>query len=621
MRFERSILFLVTRVCVAALLLLAASACSDRETPGVAHTPAASSFLLVTVDTMRADRIGAYGDGSARTPVMDALAARGARFTNAFAVAPITLPSHASMLTGRYPPGHGARHNGMRIDPDIPTMAEVLAGRVFATAAFVGAFPLDRRFGLNKGFQTYGDRLPRAADGRLANERPGADVIDEALAWLDQHHDQRFFLWVHLFEPHAPYGDARSGRSVAERYGDEIAESDRQIGRLLAGLRQAEASTLIAVASDHGEAFGEHGEIAHSIFVYDTTLRVPWILAGPGISPQVIGAPVSLADLAPTVMARLGSNAFDADGVDLGGVLDGRPAAERTLYAESFAPLLDFGWSPLRAVRAGGWKYIAAPTPELYHVAEDGAEIRNALPDARERAAALAAQVARYSSDQLAAPKREDPEARARLHALGYASGNRTGTPRPDPKDRRAQAARIAQVTSGELHGAALERQLREILAEESGNPLANLRLGYVLVESGRCAEAVSHFRMVIAAKSPSADPYLGLAACQAGRNDFRGAAETLRAADAVEPDNPVVLANLGLMLSDGGTPGDAIDPLQRALSTVPDLHQARFGLAVAFGRTGRRAEAAEQAQELLRRLPADAPQRGEVQRLLAAVK
>jgi arylsulfatase A-like enzyme/cytochrome c-type biogenesis protein CcmH/NrfG len=570
---------------------------------------------------MRADRLGAYGDGSARTPVMDALAARGARFTNAFAVAPITLTSHASMLTGRYPPGHGARHNGMRIDPDVPTMAEVLSRSGFATAAFVGAFPLDRRFGLNRGFQTYGDQMPRGADGRAANERPGAAVVDQALTWLDEKRGQRFFLWVHLFEPHAPYGEARSGPSVAERYGDEIAESDRQIGRLLAGLRQAEASTLIAVASDHGEAFGEHGEIAHSIFVYDTTLRVPWLLAGPGVSPQVVGAPVSLVDLAPTVMARLSSSPFDADGVDLGGVLDGRPAADRTLYAESFAPLLDFGWSPLRAVRAGGWKYIAAPTPELYHVAEDGAEIRNALPDARDRAASLAAQVARYSSDQLAVPKRDDPEARARLQALGYASGDRTETARPDPKDRRAQAARIAQVTSGELHGAVLERQLREILAEESGNPLANLRLGYVLLESGRCAEAVSHFRMVIAAKSPSADPHLGLAACQAGQKDFRRAAETLRAADAVEPGNPVVLANLGLMLSDGGAPGEALDPLQRALTIAPDLHQARFGLAVAFAREGRRAEAAAQAQELLQRLPAGVPQRAEVQRLLASLK
>jgi arylsulfatase A-like enzyme/Flp pilus assembly protein TadD len=621
LRFERSILFLVTRVCIAALLLLTASACSDRETPGGAHTPAARNFLLVTVDTMRADRLGAYGDASARTPVMDTLAARGARFTNAFAVAPITLPSHASLLTGRYPPGHGSRHNGMRVDPEVPTLAGVLAQHGFATAAFVAAFPLDRRFGLNHGFETYGDQMPRGADGRTANERPGAGVIDEARAWLEAHRGQRFFLWVHLFEPHAPYGDARSGRSVAERYGDEIAEADRQIGRLLERLREAEPSTLIAVASDHGEAFGEHGEIAHSIFVYDTTLRVPWILAGPGLDRQVIQTPVSLVDLAPTVLARLGAPALDTDGIDLGGLLTGRPAPDRTLYAESFAPLLDFGWSPLRTVRAGGWKYIAAPSPELYHVADDRDETRNALADAPGRATSLAAQVARYSSDQLPAPPGGDREAEGRLRALGYASGSRIATTRADPKDRRALAARIGQVTSGELHGVALERVLRDILEEDQGNPLANLRLGFVLLESRRCAEAVAHFRTTIEAKYPSADPHLGLAACQASQKDLRGAADTLRAAEAVEPGNPVVLANLGLMLSDGGNPRQAIGPLERALRRDPDLHQARFGLAVALARDGRRTEAAAQAQELLRRLPADAPQRGEVQRLLAAVK
>lgn len=606
------------------LLLLAcilAASCSRSEPVRPAAPPAAQNFLLITVDTMRADRVGAYGDRTARTPVMDALAARGARFEYAFAVAPITLPSHASMLTGRYPAGHGARHNGIRVDLAVPTIPDTLARNGFATAAFVAAFPLDRRFGLIKGFQTYSDQMPRGADGRVANERPGAAVVDEALAWLDQNRDRRFFLWVHLFEPHAPYGDARSGRPVAARYRDEIAESDRQIGRLLEGLGTAAPATLIAVTSDHGEAFGEHGEIAHSVFVYDTTLRVPWILAGPGVTPRVIEAPVSLVDLAPTTMALLGAGPFDADGVDLGDVLGGAPAPERTLYAESFAPLLDFGWSPLRTVRAGGWKYIAAPKPELYKVGADRAEARNVVDEASERAASLEAQVAKYSSDQLAVTKGGDREAEARLQALGYTSGSRAAMTRPDPKDRRAQAARIARVTSGELHGAPLERLLREILKEEPANPVANVRLGYVLLESQRCADAMPHFRTAIDARYPSADPHLGLAACQAAQKDFRRAAQTLRAADTLEPGNPVVLANLALMLSDGGTPEESLAPFQRALTLDPDMHQARFGLAIALARTGRRSEAAEQAQELLQRLPVDAPQRPEVERLLAAVR
>lgn len=616
----------VLRIAVAALLLVATSACRGEQS-APSPQPAsqtARSFLLITVDTMRADRIGAYGDASARTPVMDALAARGARFDNAFASAPITLPSHASMLTGRYPPGHGARHNGMRIDPAVPTVAEVLSKQGFATAAFVGAFPLDRRFGLHRGFSAYGDQMPRGVDGRSTNERSGSSVVDEALTWLAGHRGGRFFLWVHMFEPHAPYGDAARGGTSATRYGEEIAEADRQIGRLMAALGDATASTLVAVTSDHGEAFGEHGEIAHSVFVYDTTLRVPWILAGPGIAPRVplvIDAPVSLVDLAPTAMALLGAGAFDADGVALDAVLAGAAVPDRTLYAESFAPLLDFGWSPLRAVRAGGWKYIAAPRPELYHVAEDAAETRNITGETPDRSKALSAEVARYSSDQLTARPANDREADARLQALGYTSGSRTSSARPDPKDRKAMAARIAQVTSGELRGAPLERLLREILAEEPGNPLANLRLGYVLAESGRCPGAMPHFRKAIGAKYPSADPHLGLAGCQAAQGKPKEAAATLRSADAVEPGSPVVLANLGLMLSDAGEPIQAIAPLKSALSSSPDLHQARFGLAIALARAGRREEAAIEARELLRRLPPGAPQRPEVERLLSAVR
>jgi choline-sulfatase len=604
----------------AALLCCTACHAPQRgESPG--DGARVRSVLLITIDTLRADRVGAYGDTTARTPVMDGLAARGVRFTNAFAAAPITLTSHATILTGRYPPGHGARHNGMRMDLAVPTLADALAQRGLTTAAFVAAFPLDRRFGLIKGFQTYGDHLPRGDDGRPANERPGQMVVDDALGWLQQHRADRFFLWVHLFEPHAPYGDARTGRPLQARYADDVAEADRQVGRLLNALGEAASSTVVVLTADHGEAFGEHGEIAHSIFVYDTTLRVPLLIAGPGLDPRTVDAPVSLVDLAPTITKQLGAGAFDADGIDLSPVLAGAAPPNRALYAESFAPLLDFGWSPLRAVRSEGWKLISAPKAELYHVADDPQESKNAFDADRNRSASLQAQMDRFSTDRLSAERKTDPEAAARLQALGYVSGARAGTSRPDPKDRREIAAYIAQVTSGELHGAALERVLELILAAEPRNPLANLRHGYVLLESSRCNRAMPKFRIAIEEKYPSADPYLGLAACQAAQRDFTGAAATLRAADAVESGNPVVLANLGLVLSDGGHPESAIDPLQRALTTDPDLHQARFGLAIALARAGRRADASAQAQELLRRLPPNAPQRPEVERLADSLK
>ena len=600
--------------------LLFTAACRAQAPPTADSANTAQNLLLITIDTLRADRVGAYGDGLARTPALDSLAQRGVTFANAFAPTPITLPSHASLMTGRYPAGHRSRHNGMRLDLAVPTLAERLSRAGFATAAFVGAFPLDRRFGLIKGFQTYGDRLPRGADGRPANERPGSAVVDEAIAWLQRQSSGRTFLWVHLFEPHAPYGNPRSGQSPEARYRDEVAEADRQIARLMAALGDRQASTLIVATSDHGEAFGEHGEISHSVFVYDTTLRIPLIVAGPGVkSAARINQTVSLLDVAPTVTKMLGVTTMDADGIDLSSALGGKEPGDRVLYAETFAPLLDFGWSPLRAVREGGWKYIDAPKPELYHVANDPTEASNVAAGERPRVVSMQAQVQRFSSADVPVTPQTDPESLARLQALGYASGGRghRGAARPDPKDKRELAARIARVTSGELAGDALERALRDILAEDPDNPQANLRLGHVLIASNRCPDAMPRLRKAIAAKLPSADAHLGLAGCQVARRDFTGAIATLREAEQIEPGNPIVVANLGLVLSDAGRPAEAIDPLQRALTTDPDLHQARFGLAIAFARAGRRAEAARMAEELLRRLPANAPQRPEVQRLL----
>jgi arylsulfatase A-like enzyme/Tfp pilus assembly protein PilF len=558
---------------------------------------------------------------------MDSLAGNGGLFTQAFAVAPITLTSHASMMTGRYPPGHGARHNGIRLSADVPTLADVLGRAGFATGAFVGAFPLDRRFGLQRGFSAYGDRMPPGQPGRPANERPGREVADEAIAWLHQYRSSRFFLWVHFFEPHAPYGNARDGRPVAARYRDEVAEADAQMRRVLdaAGDR---STTLVVVTGDHGEAFGEHGEVAHSVFVYDTTLRVPFIIAGPGISNRRIDSPVSHVDLAPTMTHLLGVPAMDADGVDLTPLINGGAIPARELYAESFAPLLDFGWSPLRTVRAQGWKFIEAPKPELYAVAQDPAEYRDMAAVDPGRADALRARLKRYGSAALTPdallPPKMDPEARARLQALGYASGDATSSTssaRPDPKDRRDLAAQLARINSGELGAKEMEAALGDILRLDPKNPQAHLRLGYVLVESERCAEAVRHFQIAIDAHLPSADAHLGLAGCQAVARNYDAAIASLRAADRVEPDNPVVAANLGLMLSDSGRPAEGVPSLLRALEIDPAFHQARFYLAVTYARLNRRADAAREAKDLLRLLPADAPQRAEIQRLLRAIE
>ena len=618
---------LVAFVVMTSLLV---AACGREPAPAAPAVPA-RSLLLVTIDTLRADRVGAYGLASARTPALDALAREGARFDRAYAPAPITLPSHASLLTGLYPPGHGSRDNGLRIRDTVPTLAARLRDAGFATAAFVSAFPLDRRFGLDRGFDVYDDRMPRAPDGAALNERPGRDTVRAALAWLEAHRTGRFFLWVHLFEPHAPYAPPGAGPELAAapplaRYDAEITVADQLTGELVSALAGDAPTTLVVAAGDHGEAFGEHGEVAHSIFVYDTTLRVPLLMRGPGIAAgRVVPDPVDLTDVAPTVLARLGLPALDTDGVDLSPALAGAPLAARALYAESFAPLVDYGWSALRTLREGRWKYIAAPRPELYDLTDDPGEAHNLVAERPAEARDLAARVDRISAPELpAGAEAADPEAAARLRALGYVGGGRAARPagpRPDPKDRIAVAARIARVTSGEAQGRAAIALLEQALAEDPHNPQAHLRLGYLWLDAEDCARATPHFEAAIASGLPSADPYLGLARCQteAGRPD--AAAGTLRKALAVEPGNAVVEANLGLLALDGGAAQTAAEYLGRAVDHDPDLHEARFALARALARLGRRAEAAAQARELLGRLPADAPQRPEVERLLTVLR
>jgi choline-sulfatase len=637
MKIRRATIALLTAVCVS---------CTDSRR----DVAVARNFLLITIDTLRADRVGAYGYARARTPTLDGLARRGVLFEYAYASAPITLTSHATILTGRYPPGHGARDNGTTVSPSVPTMATELKAHGFQTAAFVAAFPLDHQFGLAKGFDVYSDRLPRDPDGRPANERPASQVVGEAIAWLQQRpapgsrRPAPFFVWVHLFEPHAPYAGDLS-RPVADRYDDEIATADREVGRLIAALGGSRRETLIVVAGDHGEAFGEHGEFAHGIFVYDVTLHVPLLIVPPGREgASRVTEPVTLADVAPTVMSALGYGMKDADGIDLRDVMAhdlsaAAPREDRTsnreLYAESFAPLIEFGWAPLRSVRSGGYKYIAAPKSELYHVATDSAERSNLIAAASDEVRRLSSRVDRYSTDQVpvnaSGAGGMESAAAERLRALGYSarSGSAILNPhstsrtdgRPDPKDRRELTARLAQVTSGELTGAALLTALEGIVRDDPRNGQARLRLAYALLQGGNCQRAESEFQTSIASGLRTADTYLGLAACEGQRRDLRAAENSLNEARRLEPDNPVVLANLGILKANQGDLTAAIGTLQEAVAKDSNLIEARFNLALALASAGRRSEAKAAANEILARLPSSAPQRPEVERLLKALQ
>ena len=602
------------------MTLLALAACRG----GSPRVEPARHVVLITIDTLRADAVGAYGSSAARTPTLDGLARDGARFERAWATAPITLPSHASLLTGLYPPMHGARHNGIAVKDSVPTLATALKADGFDTAAFVSAFPLDRRFGLARGFDVYDDELPRSPEGRPLNERSGTETVDRAIAWLRARGDVRLFLWVHLFEPHAPYGTPASGGSARERYAEEVSAADREAGRLLAALGNRDSQTLVIVAGDHGEAFGEHGEIGHSIFVYDTTLRVPLIARGPGIPHgTLIRDDVSLIDIPATVRALTGAETVrPGEGLSLTPTLGGSSLAPRVLYAESFAPLFDFGWASLRSVRDGRWKYMAAPRPELFDLSKDPGEDSNVSAASPDEAARLDKVADSRSSAEPGSTARPPADVAARLGSLGYVSGgNRGGTTRADPKDRIEIAAQMAMVTSDEVQGEARIAALESILRADPGNPQAHLRLGYAEIDRQRCAAAMPHLQAALDAHVPSADAGLGLATCFGQVGNTGGAERALEAALAAEPGNPIVTANLGILALEQGRADTAITRLRDALEREPALLEARFALARALARTGDRAGALREAERLLGQLPAGAPQRAEVERLVTALK
>ena len=607
------------------LAVVAATGIACGSPPSPPAPRAVRSVVLITIDTLRADHVGAYGATGARTPTLDGLARDGARFDRAWATAPITLPSHASLMSGRYPPAHRGRHNGVSVDPAVPTLAVRLKAAGFVTGAFVSAFPLDKRFGLAQGFDVYDDVLPRGPDGRPVNERPGSDTVTRAIAWWQAQAAGRVFLWVHLFEPHAPYGAPGATGSATARYDEDITTADHEAGRLLAVLGDRAPDTLVIVTADHGEAFGEHGEIGHSMFVYDTTLRVPLLLRGPAIDQGlVVRDDVSLVDVAPTIAELTGIPAAGGDGLSLVATMGGRTIGPRELYAESFAPYFDFGWAGLRSVRDGAVKYIAAPKPELYDLARDSGETVNRVAMDPTQSARLQGRADRWSPTDLDAAAPASGDATARLRALGYLSGGRAPKARgarADPKDMIGIASRMAMVTSGEVHGQALVTTLQGILRDDPANPQAHLRLGFAEIARGQCRAAEPHLRAALTAGVPTADAGLGLAQCRGEAGDLQGAAEALAAGRRAEPGNPVVAANLGLLALRQKRLPDAVALLREAVAIDPGQLEARFALARALALSGDRSGALAETERLLGLLPSTAPQRAEVERLRTALR
>ncbi len=560
-------------------LFAAALLCACAPAP---RPEAPLSVLLVTIDTLRADRVGAYGDVKARTPTLDRLAREGVVFERAYTPAPITLPAHVSIMTGLLPPAHGVRGNGaFALGPGAPTLAETLKASGRSTAAFIGGFPLSRRFGLGRGFDVYDDVMTKAKGVNYDfAERRAQDVVAAAVSWLNATPGP-VFLWVHLFDPHAPYEPPPEFRTD-DPYRDEIASTDAALATLIAAWDARPARGMVVATSDHGEAFGEHGEWSHSLFIYDTTLHVPLLVRGPGFEAgKRSRAVVGLTDIAATVVEATGSAGASIPGLSLvKAIAPGTP--DRALYAETLAPRLDFGWSDLRSWRESGFKWIRAPKPELYALSEDPDETRNRVADEPSRARALDGALSKVmeTAGERSASRAPDAESAERLRSLGYVQGPGGKGSGADPKDRVEVARRIAAATGPFKDWADAIVQYRALAALDPQNPLLNMRLADALLRSGQPQASLAFFARVVNAGPATADPHVGYATALARLDRLKDARRVLEQGLLVDPSSGQVHYNLGEIARVEGRAEDARREYQAALSDPVTAERARTRLS-----------------------------------------
>jgi len=576
------------------------------------------SVLLVTLDTTRADRLGCYGADLATTPNLDAVARKGVRFDEAISPAPLTLPSHASLMTGRVPRRHGVRNNALfRLSDEPEVLAEALRRHGYHTAAFVSSAVLDRITGIDRGFEHYDDTV-RVGSRQAFNyeERAASQTTDAALGHLDDL-EEPFFLWVHYFDPHLPYVPPPpfDERFPDRPYDGEIAFMDDQVGRLLKAVRARTESLLVVVAGDHGESLGEHGEDAHGIFVYQATQRVPLIVAGPGVPRgKVVDRQVGLVDVAPTVLDLLDLPPLpDTDGRSAVSLLRGKKVDPRGYEMESFFPSYAYGWSPLRGLVREGYKYVDAPRGELYRLPADPGETKNLFADEADRASALAEALGALVEEDSATMPTVDPELeeqKQRLETLGYVGGSSTHEDAAiDPKDGVAwlpdlEAGRRAYQTGKPSEGI---EPLKRLLSNNPGNVPALLALGLCYLGSGKpdMAVATDLRALEIGPDDPLVHFNLANAFAALGetkpdklpeaRNAFERALElNPRFADAY--------LNYASLLERGGSDADALMWLRRARSAGvrdPDVETRIAVLELKKGNVEPAKEAFRRALEL----------------------
>jgi arylsulfatase A-like enzyme/Tfp pilus assembly protein PilF len=641
----RLILETLTRVALAIMLLpgVATATESKPEPAARQEAPEPVSLVLLTLDTTRADALGSYG-GAASTPNLDRLASEGLRFERAVTPSPLTLPAHASLLTGLDPPQHGVRDNGTAVLPeDIPTLATVLERQGYTTAAFVSSRVLDRRFGLGRGFETYDDRMLAERVGEYGYpERDAATVTDAALAWLDgSPADRPVFLWVHYYDPHAPYQPPPEFRGDDSRsnYLGEVGFVDREIGRLLEAVRKGRQRIIVVAVGDHGESLGEHGERTHGIFLYRAAVEVPLVVSGTGVPRgAVVSRPVGIRRLASTLSRLVEIDGFEELGPPLPGFgFEGADEAFPPIYGEAMMPATTYGWTELRSVSQDRWRYVEAPRPELYDVVADPEESVNRVVEEAETAERLRALLEGFGrrQDRSAAVPELDAETEAALRSLGYLGGAAGEGDGIDPKDGVGLLARFEEAKGrlgrGEVDAAIAsfeelvrsnpsntpfrvrlgEAQLaagrsekglasyRAALASNPRSEFLRLRIAHALRELGRNAEAKAAYLEVLEIDRRSAAAWMWLAALEGDQDRER---DVLREAVEAGADSVTILVRLAWLERERDRLAEAEELLGEACALAPDsamLWIERGELALARKRDEDAMSFCTRAQEL----------------------
>lgn len=568
------------------------------------------NVLVITLDTIRADRLGAYGNKRIDTPFIDGLAARGVLFEECAASAPLTLPSHTSIFTGTYPVYHGVRDNGDFVVPSgLTTMAELFREKGYRTGAFVGAFVLSARWGLNRGFDTYTEPTGASAAEILSMgdvRRRGGAVVDDALTWLQQPSSSPFFAWIHLYDPHLPYDPVSPFREryPEEPYLAEVAYSDAQLARVGAYLESAGLAkrTMVVFAGDHGEGLGDHDEIDHGLFVYQTTVRVPLIITHPALRSGGIRRPevVSLVDLLPTVADATGiRRPAEVQGESLWPLLGGVGSfRERPVYSETYYPRLHFGWSTLTSLQERHLQFIDSSEPELYDLAKDPGQKENLLgpkpellAEMKRRLDELEASLGRNAKTASRAP---DPETIAKLRSLGYLAGvtgldQGRGESLPSPRRKLPiynlliQAQDAVAIRDETL----AEQRIREVIGADPGVIDAWTMLGTLCHRQGRAGDAVTAFEEALRRRpsDPLVSSALATALLSAGRPGE--AKRTLEAAQRIQPGDPRIYFLLGMVAEQEGRDEDAPALYRKTLTLNPHSAPAHVQLGAIALRRG----------------------------------